>query len=162
MPQWTLSRFQVCMLNLDAVYIHPATIWFCNHICHQGVLVPRANDNTLCVLHTKLLDGNSVIVNSKCKRKNTSGKLTVLFWSWPRWLRLLSDNLPSQTAFIMRGKQKTYEMCMTWVQGLTVVQCSRAKQHRNRLQKNERARVVAPQCLACWNNGLRCSKYWLC
>lgn len=33
-----------------------------------GVLVPRANDNTANVLHTKLLDGNSVSANNKCKK----------------------------------------------------------------------------------------------
>lgn len=157
-PQSTVSRFQVCMLNLDAVYIHPTTIWLCNHICHRGFLCPEPMITQLTYYIQSDWMEIVCVVNGKCKShfwQSTSLIILALLTVVAKWQFLILISICQE-----RQTEDVY-MSVTWVQGLTKYS-AREINNTETVSRQCQGSNMAAQFPACWNKSLKSSKYWLC
>lgn len=123
----------------------------------SGVLVPGANDDKAkgeCV--QRYWNGNSVSVNGE-RTKVWRSLLPSHAGPVDRGCSVTISHLDQHLSREVTGN---VSVTVTPVQGLTSEHCRRDKQHRNRVQTS--IQDVAPQRRACWNEYLKCSKYWFC
>ena len=154
------------MLNLD-----PSR---CNLIVQpylsSGVLVPGANDNTARVFFTCKAIGRNFCecerLMQKKKKKNLLLAITVFSSETGPVECGCSVTISHLDQHLSKEANERWVcvcVCVCVWPGFTGwLQYWRAKQHRDGLQRTREVKSWSRSARACWNNGLGCSKYWLC